>query len=224
MAFLNALLGRGIQHFSQAFPGTRDCTTAAMQAAIADWFHLYYADINIKEEDPCQRLACTVVSKLYKACFAEYTANVEAGGEKREFLARCQLEMDRARKKAVQLAMIGGESWLKPLPNGDRFTFSVVRRDAVAVLARDASGRVVDMVTTEQIPQDGRWYTLLERRTVDARGYLTIQNKLYFSRDSRSLGVSVNLQDVPQYAVLRPEYTYPQPTGNIGLIQLKMPL
>lgn len=224
MALLSALFGRGIQHFSQAFPGTRDCTTAAMRSAIVDWFHLYYADLDIPEEDPCQRLAYTIVAKLYKACFAEYAASITASGEKGDFLRRCQLELDKARKRAVQLAMIGGEAWLKPLPSRDRFEFGVVRRDAVAILARDASGKVIDMVSAEQIPNNGGWYTLLERRTVNAAGYLTIQNKLYFSRDGSSLGIATDLQSVPQYAQLPAQYTFRQPTGSIGLICLKMPM
>lgn len=224
MALWSALFGRGIQHFSQAFPGARDCTTAAMREAISDWFGLYYADTDIPEEDPCQRLACTIVAKLYKACFAEYIATIAVANKKSDFMRRCQRELDKSRKKAVQLAMIGGEAWLKPIPSRDRFTFGVVRRDAVAVLARDASGRVLDMVSTEQIPERGGWYTLLERRTVDVDGYLTIQNKLYFSRDNRSLGVAANLKDVPQYARLPLQYTFRLPIGNVGLVCLKMPV
>ena len=41
MALISALLGRGLQHFSEAFPGARDCTSAGMQRAIRDWFRLY---------------------------------------------------------------------------------------------------------------------------------------------------------------------------------------
>ena len=51
MALISALLGRGLQHFSEAFPGARDCTSAGMQRAIRDWFRLYYAEEAGPEED-----------------------------------------------------------------------------------------------------------------------------------------------------------------------------
>lgn len=224
MGFLGALFGRELQHFSQAFPGAKDCTSEKMQSAIQDWFHLYYADETPSEEDPCQRIPCAVVSKLQKACFAEYEAQVNKEGAKGEFLTRCQAELDAQRKKAVQLAMIGGEAWLKPLPEKDRFGWAVVRRDAVAVLARNAGGEVTDLISVEVTPEGGSWYSLLERRTVDGAGWLTIENKLYCSRDGATLGVPVELGNLPRYAALKPRHTYAQPVGSIGLVQLRMPL
>lgn len=224
MAFLGALFSRGLQHYSQAFPGARDCTSPQMQSAIQDWFHLYYADDTPPEEDPCQRIPCAVVSKLQKACFAEYSAQVVLKGEKGKFLARCQAELDAQRKKAVQLAMIGGEAWLKPLPEKDCFSWAVVRRDAVAVLARNAGGAVTDLLSMEKTQAGGRWYSLLERRTVDEQGYLTLQNRLFCSQDGVTLGSPAALASLPRYAKLRPEYTYPGPVGSIGLVPLRMPL
>ena len=221
MALWNALFGAGqTHHWCEAFPGTRDCTSPAMQNAMQEWFSLYYASEkdDVRQEDPCQRIAFTIVSKLYRACFAEYKASVQ-----HDFFARCQQELDAERKNAVQLAMIGGESWLKPIPCKDRFAFSVLRRDAVAILGRDAKGCVTDMISSEATQMQGGTYTLLERRTVDSGGYLTIRNKLYFSRDGSALGVPAALSALPQYAALPEEYTFPAPIGSIGLVSLRMP-
>lgn len=68
------------------------------------------------------------------------------------------------------------------------------------------------------------YYTLLERRTVDARGYLTIRNYLRRSTSAGLLGQPVNLQDVPEYADLPEEYTFPQPVWSIGLAPLRAPM
>lgn len=221
---MSALFNCGqTNHYSQAFPGARDCTSAAMQKAIEDWFLLYYAEKPADNEDPCQRLPVTVVSKLQKACFGEYTAQITAKGSKAEYMTRCQQALDAQRKRAVQLAMIGGEAWLKPIPAKDRMQWSVVRRDAAAILARNASGDVTDMITSEQTAAQGGFYTLLERRNVDANGYLTIVNKLYYSRDENSLGTPAALTSLDQYAQLQPEYTFPQLVGSIGLVSLRMP-
>lgn len=225
MAFFNALFGAGnVHHYSQAFPDARECTSTAMQKAIQDWFQLYYQTDTPEEEDPCQRIPCAVVSKLYKACFAEYKPELSGRGAKADFLTRCQKTLDRNRKKSVQLAMIGGEAWLKPLPGKDGFSWAVVRRDAASILGRDSDDQVTDMICAEQTAANNGIYTLLERRTVNPDGYLTIVNKLYWSSDSTTLGAPVALDALPKYAELPAEYTFPQPVGSIGLVSVKMPL
>lgn len=222
MSLLGALFNKNAQHFSQAFPGVKDCTSAEMQQAVRDWFGLYYALEPVKEEDPCQRIPVAVVSKLQKACFAEYDARITQKGSKGEFLARCLEELDNKKRQALQLAMIGGEAWLKPIPMGDRFVFGVVRRDAVSVLARNSAGAVTDMITTEVTSDKSGWYSLLERRTLGPDGRLTITNKLYLSQDGENLGVPVSLASLPRYEALQPEYTFTLPLGGLGLVPIKM--
>ena len=226
MAFLEALFGSAAtQNVSQVWPGVQDCTSATMQKAIQDWFRLYYAEAASEQdrEDPCQRIPVAVVSKLQKACFGEYSAQINATGKRNTFMELCQEELDKARKKVVQLAMIGGEAWLKPIRGRDRFRFAVVRRDGVVIVGRDAAGRVTDMISSEKTHTQRGWYTLLERRMVDDNGYLTIENRLYWSREEGSLGTPTALDSLPQYAELAPEYTYPQPIGSIGMVGLRMP-
>lgn len=225
MAFLEALLHTGATHHSsQAFPGVQDVTTPQMQQAIRDWFDLYYKAETVGEEDPCQRLPVAVVSKLYKACFGEYSAQIGAAGRQNEYMERCQEALDSVRKDAVQLAMIGGEDWLKPIPGEKGFTFTVVRRDAVVIAGRDADKQVTDMISAERTTTATGVYTLLEHRTVDGQGYLTICNKLYWSREeTQGLGTPTALDSLPQYADLLPEYTFPKPVGSIGLVSLRIP-
>ncbi|MGN0984122.1 MAG: hypothetical protein ACI4OI_04690 [Gemmiger sp.] len=223
MSLLSALLDRGLQDMVQAWPGVRDCTSARMRAAIREWSALYYDDTVHDQQDPCQRIPATVVTKLYKACFAEYEAEVLAQGPKGEFLARCQQGLNRRCKQAVQLAMIGGECWLKPVPAADVFGWVVVPRDAVIILGRDADGAVDDMLTAEQTAAGGRWDTLIERRTVEEAGRLTLQNRLYSSPTEGSIGMRVPLGSLPRYAALQDAYTYPHPVGGIGMASLRIP-
>lgn len=224
MSLIRSLLGRTIQDVRQAWPDAQDCTTPAMRAAIQGWAQLYYDERPHGEEDPCQRIPVAIVGKLHKACFAEYRAEILAGGGKGEFLARCQQALDRRCKQAVQAAMIGGEAWLKPVPAAGGFRFAVVPRQEAVVLGRDGDDRVNDLITVEQALQNGRRYSLIERRTADEAGRLTIRNKLYCSEVEGSLGVQVPLASLPQYAALAPEYTYPVPIGGIGLACLRIPL
>lgn len=205
---------RGLE---QAFPGAKDCTGTAMQAAVEDWFRLYFDDAVTEEEDPCQRLPVAIVGRLGRACFSEYSA---AG--RSEFARQVLRGLEAVRRKAVQLALIGGECWLKPLPGPDGFSFAVMRRDAVAVLGRDAQGDVNDLVSAEVTRQSGKWYTLLERRTQTARG-VRIENRLFVSHSAGSLGSPVGLAALPQYAALQPVLELPEVSG-LGLVPLRMSL
>ena len=72
MSLLTALFDRGkIYNFEHAF-GARDITTPAMQEAIKDWARLYYQTEPTKDEDPCQRIPTTIVSKLTKTTLNLY--------------------------------------------------------------------------------------------------------------------------------------------------------
>ena len=205
---------RGLE---QAFPGAKDCTSAAMQAAVEDWFRLYFDDAVTEEEDPCQRLPVAIVGRLGRACFGEY----EASGQK-EFAKAVLVGLEAVRKKAMQLALIGGESWLKPLPGPNGFSFAVVRRDAVAVLGRDAQGDACDLVSAEVTRQNGKWYTLLERRTQTAKG-VRIENRLFVSHSAGSLGSPTGLGALEKYAGLQPVLLLPGVNG-LGLVPLRMSL
>lgn len=220
MSFFGALLNNKVYHFEQAYPGAKDCTSAAMRTAIEDWFRLYFDRDVTDEEDPCQRLPYTVVSKLSRTCFAEYEA---AASEKHPFVIGVLDSLESVRKKAMQLAMIGGEAWLKPVPSPTGFSFTVMRRDMVTVLGRNPAGEVTALGSAELTMENGKFYTLLERRSLDEAGRLVIENKLFCSWDGQSIGTQVGLTALPQYAVLEPVAVVGD-VGGIGLVGLKVPL
>ncbi|MDY4166975.1 MAG: hypothetical protein SOY27_05725 [Fournierella sp.] len=220
MSVLGAALGRQICSFAQAYPGARDCTTAAMNAAIEDWFRLYFDREVTDEEDPCQRLPYTVVSKLSRSCFAEYRAAAD-GGE--PFVAGVLAGLDGVRRKAMQLALIGGEAWLKPVPGPGSFGFSVMRRDMVTVLGRSPDGEATALGSAELTMENGKFYTLLERRSLDEAGRLVIENKLFCSWDGQSIGTPVGLSALPRYAALEPKAVVGD-VGGLGLVSLRLPL
>lgn len=204
--------------YEDAF-GAKDCTSQEMQKSIVEWFHLYYNREATKDEDPCQRIAYTIVNKLTKTAFGEYKASSDD-----EFAQAVLDALDNCKKKAMQLALVGGEAFLKPFPIASGFAFSVVSRDNTLVFGRDAEGKPVDIGTSERTAEGSKYYTLLERRTVDAAGRLTIRNKLYCSEMSGTLGRQVSLQSLERYAALPAEYTYPVPLHSFGLARLKTPL
>ena len=96
----------------------QDITSSAMKAAIEDWFRLYYLQEATKEEDPCQQIPHTIVRKLTKTTFSEYTAT-----SKDTFAAQVLMELWMAAPEGMQKALIGGVSYLKPVPTKNGFRF-----------------------------------------------------------------------------------------------------
>lgn len=197
-----------------------DVTSVPMKKAIAEWFELYYRKEGNKQEDPCQQIAHTVVQKITKAVFSEYTCS-----SKSDFASGILSALEKKSAEGMQLALIGGECFLKPVPDPAKkgFYFTVLPRTRVLIFGRDDAGNVTDIGTAAVTVQDKWYYTLLERRTVDARGFLTIRNTLYRSYSDNALGQAVPLSTLPQYADLPEEYTFSEPVGSVGLVSVRTP-
>ena len=217
MSIFSALFDQGkIYNFQQAF-GVKDITTAEMQAAIRDWAQLYYQAEATPEEDPCQRIPVLVVSTITRAVFSEYQADSD-----NEDAKRILLELGRVKGKAVQQALIGGQSFLKPIFGADGLAFSVIPRGSYLPLGRNERDEITDIGTAERTTEGGKRYTLLERRRVDSAGNLVIESKLYLSGDGQTLGVQVPLDTLEKYAGLVPELVLPG-VGSIGLVPVRCP-
>ena len=203
---------------AEAF-GVADITTQAMQAAIQDWYSLYYSDNVPKNENPCQQIPFTVVQKLNKTMFSEYSAT-----SKDKYAQKILDELNEAKGKAVQKMMIGGESLIKPIPMKDGFYFAIVDRNALQIFGRDGQGNLTDVGMYERSMIGNKYFTLLERRTMDGNGYLRITNKLYMSKNKDSLGDRVPLTTLGKYELLEDEYIFKQPIFSIGMASLRMPI
>lgn len=207
-----------ITNCQEAF-GAWDKTTAQMTEAVKQWFDLYYRDTPADGEDPCQRIAYSVVSKLVRTVFSEYSAHSDD-----PFVRQVLQALGDKKETAVQLALVGGECYLKPWADKQGFRFTLIPRDQILIFGRDADGRPTDVGTMERSTLGGSYYTLLERRTVDEAGYLTLENHLYRSLNSENLGTEVALGSHPAYQALPNRYTFAQPIGSVGLAQLKTPM
>jgi len=207
-----------IYKYEQAF-GAWDKTSGAMRRAIDRWFAMYYDGEAGETADPCQRIPYTVVNKLVSAVFGEYKATANtAFGEK------LMHHLDDKKRIALQLALIGGACYIKPCPNKEAFSFALVPRNRMLIFGRDGAGRPTDIGLVERSVEGNYYYTLLERRTVDGDGYLTISNRLYRSRDSQNLGAEVPLKNVSAYRDLAESYCFPKPIGSVGLVGMKLPI
>ena len=88
-----------------------DTTSDMMKAAIQRWYDMYYEKEATEESDPCQRIPYTIVRKLAKTAFSEYSAT-----SKDDFVSSVIRAADSKKQKAMHKALIGGISGLKPVP------------------------------------------------------------------------------------------------------------
>ena len=196
-----------------------DTTSQEMKSAIRKWYDLYFQAVSNEDTDSCQKIPYTIVRKLTKTAFSEYTAS-----SKDEFVSGVLDALNKKKEYAMQMALIGGECGLKPICTDKGFRFAVVSRPNVLVFARDGDGNITDIGTAEHCVNGRYYYTLLERRTMGAGGYLTIENKLYRSGSENTLGQSVALTELPQYADLSDQYTFTKPMDSVGIAWLKTPI
>ena len=207
-----------IYDYEKAF-GLWDRTSAPMRKAIDRWFSMYYDARSDKTADTCQRIPYTVVNKLVKSVFGEYRAKADT-----PFGQAVLQSLDEKKRLALQLALVGGACYIKPCPEKAGFSFTIVPRNQALIFGRDGNGNITDMGLVEKRVEGNAFYTLLERRTVDAEGYLTISYRLFRSRDGQNLGAEIPLKNAPVYAHLAESYCFQKPVGSVGLTELKLPI
>ena len=230
MSIVKALFDQSVISTDECF-GQPDVTSQEMRDAINAWRDTYLKREGDKASDPCMRMAYVIVHKLQKGVFAEYSSDIldKEKTAKGKWMDRNLSQLDLIRDSILQWMLIGGECWVKPVPRpgpdgSTIFAPLLVHRTDAVILAREPDGRVTSIVTAEHTARGSQYYTLLERRTVDANGYLTIENKLYASFDRGTLGVRTALSKLDRYAQLPDLYTYPGPVGGVGRTPLRVPL
>ena len=204
-------------YLEQAF-GKADVTSPRMQAAVREWLTLYFGEPR-REEDPSDRLAVLIVSKLCRTVFSEYESRV--AGPRAAELAPCLDRLNAVRARALQYALVGGECLLKPVPAGRGFDLVPIRRDCYVPLGRDSRGGLTAVGTMELMRQGRSGYALLERRTAGEEG-LTIETRL-FELTGDALGRELPLAALPRTASLSPSLLLPGVKG-VGLATLRTPL
>ena len=230
MSIVKALFDQSVISTDECF-GQPDVTSQEMRDAINAWRDTYLKREGDKASDPCMRMAYVIVHKLQKGVFAEYSSDIldKEKTAKGKWMDRNLSQLDLIRDSILQWMLIGGECWVKPVPRpgpdgSTIFAPLLVHRTDAVILAREPDGRVTSIVTAEHTARGSQYYTLLERRTVDANGYLTIENKLYVSFDRGALGIRTALSKLDRYAQLPDLYTYPVPVGGVGMTPLRVPL
>ena len=177
--------------------GYGECGSAAMKRAVEQWYQMYFEDRARDGYDPCLRLPYTIVRKLVAAMFAEYAGPAQ---------------LDGVAQEAVSHALIGGESYLKPLGDG----WAVVPRTNVMVTGREESGEPLEVILAERSAYNGKEYLLMERRT-RRNGSLEVENRLF--RENKQ----VRMSEHPAYEGLQ-EWICLSGVDSVGLVRVHTPM
>ena len=174
MSIVKALFDQSVISTDECF-GQPDVTSQEMRDAINAWRDTYLKREGDKASDPCMRMAYVIVHKLQKGVFAEYSSDIldKEKTAKGKWMDRNLSQLDLIRDSILQWMLIGGECWVKPVPRpgpdgSTIFAPLLVHRTDAVILAREPDGRVTSIVTAEHTARGSQYYTLLERRTVDA--------------------------------------------------------
>lgn len=206
----------GLAQMEEAF-GAQDVTSGAMRRAMEEWFRLYFCPEAEPGFDYSLQLPYTLVRKLTRAVFSEFTAQGQT-----EFDRAVLAGLDKCRENAVEQALIGGECYLLPDTDGEGWRFRVLSRRDVLVFGRDEDGEVTDVGLVRRSVCGRAYYTLLERRILRGRR-LTIENRLFRSALPGLLGREVPLGSHREYASLERKFVFPMDMESVGLVRLKNP-
>lgn len=190
-------------HMYQDAFGAEDVASPAMRRAILKWLGLYYG-----KGDGMLQLPYTIVRKLSRAVFSEYEPGEAVAG--------------LPAGEAMELAMIGGECFLKPVA-GEKLRWRCVSRGNILVFGRDLWGEPTDVGLIQKAREGRNCYTLLERRQVGANGDLHITNRLFRASNPGQTGREVPLRSWSGTAGL-PSGTMIPGMGCVGLARVRMPM
>jgi A118 family predicted phage portal protein len=214
MGLFNAVInGNSLDNIQEAFQDI-DTTSEAMKQSQLDCYNLFYGEGDDRH-DNSQKIAATIINKLVKATFSEYSHRAND-----DTITDLLDKIDVIKKRALQSVLLGGESFIKPIIKDNSIDFIIIDRNCFIPLGRDASGKIIKVGLSEVTVKSGKYYTLIEERT--AGDYLTVRYSLYYSDVKGTLGRKVPLSSLSKYADLQEEIIIPI-KDSLGLVQYKTP-
>lgn len=215
MGIINALFnGNNLDSVQEAFKEP-DTTSELMKRSIEDCYFLFY-DGMTDTEDGCMNIPATIINKLVKTTFSEYSTRTD-----NDAVNELLKKLDKIKKEALQSVLLGGEVFIKPIFKKTGIEFTIINRDCFIPLGRDADGAINKVGTTETTIRGNNYYTLIETRT--AGEFLNIKYELYLSETKGLLGRKVPLYSLDKYAELEEEIDINIP-NSLGMVQVKTPV
>lgn len=172
--------------------------SGSMAQAIRHWSDMY-------ENGGKLNLPAAISRELARLISIEMKSEI-AGGKRAEFLNKKYNEVIQNIRGPLEHGCAKGGLVLKPYVKDKEIMVDYIQADAFFPLAFNNSGKITAAVFVERIVKGSKYYTRLEKHTLKGATY-TISSKAYLSFNEGSLGNTVPLNSVDEWATLTEEIT-----------------
>ncbi len=150
-----------------------------------------------------KHLPAAVAHEIARLVTLEFKSEL-TGGKRAEYLSRTYRKLIADASGFTEYACAKGGLMFKPYLTDNGITVAYVQADSFFPTAYDSSGNITGCVFVERKVVGKNFYTRLEIHNYTPKLY-TVRNQAYISDNAASLGRSVSLQTVPEWAALQDE-------------------
>lgn len=176
----------------------------AMTDAISTWAKMYINEADWLNNDiKSLNLAAAIASEIARSATIEMEVTID-GSPRADYLAA---QMGRLLPKMRQIVEYGaakGGVVLKPYAASGQIAVDVVHADQFFPVEFDPDGNITSAVFVDQRKRGDNYYTRLEYHAKTERG-IEVRNVAFMSQAKDTLGTSVPLGDVREWADIEPE-------------------
>lgn len=207
--FFTGLFGRFKNYLfpSAAVQKTFDVTpeiSQTMEQNINLWYSLYVNQPPWKTRKIVPLgLPSSICRELARPVLTELTVNI-GGSQRADFLNESFQAASESFLRQIELALALGGIAFKPYIYGDRILVDATSAAGFQPTKFDPAGICIGGVFREKAKSDGRYYVRLEYHELQGTTYI-IRNEAFRSDSSGSVGESVSLPAVPEWADIPPE-------------------
>ena len=196
-----------------------------MANALDDWYNMYLnkaewlTDKDATVQVKSMNLPAFISSELARQIVLEMKWNITGKNEKGEtkddggndvmnpraeyLKAEFEKCVNVLRQKLEQGCAAGGMT-VKPYPKDDHIYFDWTMDWSLYPVAFDDDGNLADVIFRDTYTEGKTIYTRLERHTVEGKN-VKITQRAFKSSSRDTIGVEINLSDVPYWSQLEPE-------------------
>lgn len=186
--------------------------SASMADALQTWSLMYTnqaswlkSDANPNGATHSLNLPAAIAGEIARSVTIEMSVDV-TGSARADFLAEQMEGILPKLRQQVEYGCAKGGLMLKPYIKGDALAVDFVQADQFYPVAFDANGNITAAVFADQRTIGQLYYTRLEYHQMVAGG-CRITNAAFRSSAKDTLGISVPLADVPDWAEIQEEAT-----------------
>ncbi len=148
-------------------------------------------------------LPSAIAGETARLVTAELSGGI-SGGARAEYLDSQFQKVLKALRVQCEYAAAGGGIAMKPYVENKEIKVDFIQAQSFIPLEWNANGEIMSAAMLERIPAKQGFYTRIEKHALKNDGYY-IENTAYYSPSDGSLGMTMPLSSVPQWAQLEPQ-------------------